>query len=100
MLEDSHSVAATLVNENPPALKLALEIVALQSFAPAYVPESTSEPLEPKLRVPEKVALIVPSVVEPDVGVSETVAEALVNEMPLTLKVPLLTLAVQLLAAA
>ena len=99
MLEDSHSVAATLVNENPPALKLALEIVALQSFAPAYVPESTSEPLEPKLRVPEKVALIVPSVVEPDVGVSATVAEALVNEIPPILKVPLLILAVQLFAA-
>ena len=62
-----------------------------------------SEPLvppEPKPRVPEKVALIVPSVVEPDVGVSATVAEALVNEIPPILKVPLLILAVQLFAAA
>ena len=58
-----------------------------------------SEPL-PKVKVPAKVAVIVPSVVEPDVGVSETVAEALVNEMPPTLKVPLVTLAVQLFAAA
>ena len=47
---------------------------------------------EPKVKVPEKVAAIVPDV-------SATVAEALVNEMPLTLKVPLLTLAVQLFAA-
>ena len=58
-----------------------------------------SEPL-PKAKVPEKVALIVPSVVEPDVGVSATVAEALVNEIPPILKVPLLILAVQLFAAA
>ena len=58
-----------------------------------------SEPL-PKAKVPEKVALIVPSVVEPDVGVSATVAEALDNEIPPILKVPLLILAVQLLAAA
>ena len=58
-----------------------------------------SEPL-PKAKVPAKVAVIVPSVVEPDVGVSATVAEALVNEMPPTLKVPLVTLAVQLFAAA
>jgi hypothetical protein len=81
-----------LVNENPPALKLAFEIVALQSFAPAYVPESTREPLEPKLRVPEKVAAIVPDV-------SASVAATLVKEIPLTLKVPLVTLAVQLFAA-
>ena len=58
-----------------------------------------SEPL-PKVKVPAKVAVIVPSVVEPDVGVSETVAEALDNEIPPTLKVPLVTLAVQLFAAA
>ena len=51
-----------------------------------------SDPL-PKAKVPEKVAAIVPDV-------SATVADTLVNEMPLTLKVPLLTLAVQLLAAA
>ena len=74
LLDDSHTVAATLVNENPPALKLAFEIVALQSFAPAYVPESTREPLEPKLRVPEKVAAIVPDV-------SASVAATLVKEI-------------------
>ena len=54
-----------------------------------------SEPLvvpEPKTNLPEKLALIVPEV-------SATVAEALVNEIPLTLKVPLVTLAVQLFAA-
>ena len=46
-----------------------------------------SEPL-PKAKVPAKLAAIVPDV-------SATVADTLVNEMPPTLKVPLVILALQ-----
>ena len=45
------------------------------------------EPL-PKAKAPEKVAAIVPDV-------SATVADTLVNEMPLKLKLPLATVALQ-----
>ena len=51
-----------------------------------------SEATEPNARVPAKVAAIVPEV-------SAKVADTLVNEIPLALRLALLTLAVQLFAA-
>jgi hypothetical protein len=63
------------------------------------VPERVSE-LLPKAKVPKKVTATVPCVVEPDTGVSVTVAEAAVREMLPRLRVPLATLAVQLFEAA
>ena len=88
------SVAATLVKDTLPTVKLPLVMETLQFVELIYEPTRAREPLEepePKPKVPENLAVMVPAV-------SANVAVTLVKDTPPTLRVPLVTFAVQLSA--